>query len=450
MPRRRVLVVTPEPLAQRMAGPAIRALELGRAVAARHDVDVVSLAGCERTDEVVRLSSVDEAGLRRLVGLADVVVMQGDLLGLHPWLVDVDVPLVVDAYDPFHLEQLEQARPAGETTRRAVVRDCVTSLSTQLSRADLVLCASDRQRAMWLGHLAALGRVNPVTYDDDPSLSSLVTVVPFGVASTFPSGGEPAMRGVLSGVGASDPVVLWGGGIYPWFDPDVLIRAMAVVRTSLPQARLVFLGAGHPVLGSAGAGPRDRAEALAAELGLLGSTVFFHDGWVPYDQRHRWLAEADVGVSTHHAHVETEFAFRTRCLDYLWAGLPVVTTDGDAIADLVRSAGLGAVVPPSDVDALAAALLDLLGDPARRAECAAASAAAAERFRWPVVAEPLLRFCDSPRRAPDLVLSEVDRALLGLRTPGLRRGLRTRLAAAFREGGPRLLARRLVGRLRRR
>jgi hypothetical protein len=35
-------------------------------------------------------------------------------------------------------------------------------------------------------------------------------------------------------------------------------------------------------------------------------------------------------VSTHYEHVETTFAFRTRILDYLWAGLPVVATGGDA------------------------------------------------------------------------------------------------------------------------
>src|SRR6266542_2644636 len=96
---RRVVVVTEEPLAERLAGPAIRALELSRA----------------------------------LVGSADVVLVQGDVLGLQPWLAGADPPLVVDGYDPFHLEQLEQARSLGETRRRAVVRDCVQSLNRQLA-----------------------------------------------------------------------------------------------------------------------------------------------------------------------------------------------------------------------------------------------------------------------------------------------------------------------------
>ena len=71
--------------------------------------------------------------------------------------------------------------------------------------------------------------------------------------------------------------------------------------------------------------------------------VFFNEAWVPYDQRHNWLLDADCGVTTHFEHVETTFAFRTRVLDYLWAGLPIVTTDGDAFADLVRTERLGVV-----------------------------------------------------------------------------------------------------------
>ncbi len=56
--------------------------------------------------------------------------------------------------------------------------------------------------------------------------------------------------------------------------------------------------------------------------GALGTSVFFNPDWVAYEDRGDYLLEADAGVSTHFAHIETEFAFRTRILDYLWAGLP--------------------------------------------------------------------------------------------------------------------------------
>ena len=83
---------------------------------------------------------------------------------------------------------------------------------------------------------------------------------------------------------------------------------------------------------------------------------------MPYERRQDFLLDADVGVSTHLLHLETAYSFRTRMLDYLWAGLPVVTTTGDGFAELVAEHGIGRTVPPADVDALAGALEELLGD----------------------------------------------------------------------------------------
>ena len=52
MVRRRIVVVTGEVLAARLAGPAIRAREFARALSRDHDVTLVSTASCELTDEI--------------------------------------------------------------------------------------------------------------------------------------------------------------------------------------------------------------------------------------------------------------------------------------------------------------------------------------------------------------------------------------------------------------
>jgi hypothetical protein len=145
-----------------------------------------------------------------------------------------------------------------------------------------------------------------------------------------------------------------------------------------------------------------RAKALAEELGLVGTYVFFNEGWVDYDDRQNYLLESDVGVSTHLDHVETAFSFRTRILDYLWASLPVVASDGDGFADVIRTNGFGLVVPPRDVDALEAALYTLLADDEQREACRHAIERKVSDMRWSKVLEPLLEFCRHPVRAPDL------------------------------------------------
>jgi glycosyltransferase involved in cell wall biosynthesis len=122
------------------------------------------------------------------------------------------------------------------------------------------------------------------------------------------------------------------------------------------------MGLRHPNPAVAETSMSGQTLALAEASGLLGRTVHANRSWVPYGERQNHYLDADLGVSMHDDHLETRFSFRTRTLDYLWAGLPMVLTQGDAIADLTRTRGLGRVVPARDERAIADAVLDLLGD----------------------------------------------------------------------------------------
>ncbi len=133
---------------------------------------------------------------------------------------------------------------------------------------------------------------------------------------------------------------------------------------------------------------------------MADSHVIFND-WVPYEERALYLTEADLGVSTHHAHLETRYAFRTRMLDYLWARLPIVCTDGDYFGDLVRDSGLGRAVAPGDPDALAAAIGDMLDNPDARLTAREHLGAVAAAMTWEQVVEPLRQWCGAPAFAAD-------------------------------------------------
>ncbi len=399
----RILVVTADTLAPRMAGPAIRAWNIAGALALEHEVRLATTGQCSLTDAAIDVRAVDDDALRELVEWCDVFIFQGWVLAGRPWIAATDTVIVCDLYDPMHLEQLEQGREHGRDGRKVAVSDASRVLNEQLRRGDFFVCASDKQRDFWLGQLAGVGRVNPMVYDEDDALRSLIDVVPFGLAVEPPARTRPAVKGVIPGIAADDKLILWGGGIYNWFDPVTLIDAVGRLAERHPEVRLLFMGLRHPNPEVAEMRMAVAARRRADELGLTAKVVFFNEGWVEYDDRQNFLLDADLGVSTHFDHIETQFSFRTRILDYLWAGLPVVSTGGDSLADLIERRDLGLVVPPTDVEALETALEQLLFNDALAARCRANAAVAAAELTWPTVLEPLVAFCRRPRRAPDLL-----------------------------------------------
>ena len=369
-------------------------------------------ARCSASSPDFSCRSVAGRDLRKLEQWCDVVIFQGLILSIHPWLKKSTKVLVADLYDPFHLEVLEQEKDKSDAIRLRTSEDTVHALNIQLVRGDYFMCASAKQRDFWIGQLAGVGRVNPATYDLDETLDKLIGVVPFGIAEEPPVRSAPAIKGVVPGIVRDDSVILWGGGIYNWFDPLTLIRAVDRLRHRRPDVRLYFLGIKHPNPDVPEMRMSVQTRELSDQLGLTDTFVFFNEGWVPYEQRQNYLLDADIGVSCHLDHVETAYSFRTRILDYIWASLPVVTTQGDTFGDLVSSLGLGVAVPPQDVDALEEALFRLLDDQEFASQCRKQVAELAPRYTWANVLAPLADFCRAPRRAPDL-LDEFGETSLG-------------------------------------
>jgi glycosyltransferase involved in cell wall biosynthesis len=320
----------------------------------------------------------------------DWVLLHGHL-GNHYLAQRDDLPVVVDLYDPFLVENLHYHRELGF----APYRTDHATWRLQLGRGDLFLCSSPEQRYFYLGWLGALGRVNPLALEDDPSLERLITELPFGT-----SDGPPPARAragdVLPGVADGAPV-LYFGGIYDWYDPGVLLDALPAILEASPEAVVVFVDHPHPE-----GTPLDvaaDAKRVAERRGWLGTTVRF-EGWRPYQRRFELALAADVAVVTHRPGLETELSLRTRLVDLLWLGLPVVATEGGTMGRVLEKTGAGRTVPAGDPAALADAVTEYLGDPDARAEAGEAGRAWARERTWSRVAAQLLEFAAAPRRDP--------------------------------------------------
>jgi glycosyltransferase involved in cell wall biosynthesis len=375
-------------IGERLAGPAIRYWELAHGLARWHEVVLLTAhpPGLE-SDRVALLSLTKTSWATALEGM-DVCITQLVWPGVAAACARFGVRIVLDCYDPMLLEELEAFAGAAPRVRRARLNRTLAKTRMSLMAADAVVCANDRQRDLWLGALMSLGWLTPESYDLDPTLEKLIRLVPFGLPDQAPVRTGPGIRTSL-GLSDDDVLLVWGGGVWNWFDPLTLIEALAQLVPEHPSLHLAFLGVKHPNDRVPAGAMAARAEALARRLGLLSTHVHINYGWVPYDERQNHLMDADIGVSTHFDQLETRFAFRTRMLDYLWAGLPIIATEGDSFADLIEEQGAGLTVPAQDIDALVAALRGLLSDRDARERAGRRSREAAASFTWSHVAASL-------------------------------------------------------------
>ncbi|MFD6638560.1 glycosyltransferase family 4 protein [Micromonospora chalcea] len=270
----------------------------------------------------------------------DVVHAHGLRAGLVAALARPTAPLVVTWHNAVLATGLRGV--ASRLVERIVARAARVALGAS---ADLV------ERADALG--AADARLAPVAAPTLPA----------------PRRRRAAVRAEF-GVTADRPLILSVGRLHPQKRYDVLIDAAARWRTRTPAPAVVIAGSGPAYLPLAA-----RISAARAPVTLLGHRTDVAD----------LLAGADLAVVTSDWEARQLFA-----QEALRAGVPLVAT---AVGGLPELVGDGAVlVPPGDVDAVDAAVRDLLDDPARRAELGRRGTARAAT--WPTEADTVAALAD--------------------------------------------------------
>jgi glycosyltransferase involved in cell wall biosynthesis len=399
-----LLIVSHDVVAARMAGPGIRSYHLARVLAQHVGVTLAVPNSPSRElptpGFTIKTYAQDQwASLAPLVQQADVCLVACDVLNQFPQIGESDAHIVIDGYDPLLAEWLALNVHLNPARREEMWRRRMAELNRQYLWGDFYLCASERQRDWWLGLLEASGRINPMTYAGDPSLRNLVDLVPYGLDSRHPQRDQPVIKGVWEGISASDIVVLWGGGLWPWLDPFTAIRAIGEIWRQRQDIKLVFPGAIHPNPTMAKMQTHvEAAKALTKELNLLNQAVFFGD-WIPYTAWDDVLLESDLAVTLHYDTLETRLAFRSRLFEYIRGNLPIVATRGDATSELVARYGLGRCVDYQADAQVAAAILELVETPKHNLDTAFAQARA--QLTWEQAAQPLIRYCRQPWRAAD-------------------------------------------------
>ncbi len=206
-----------------------------------------------------------------------------------------------------------------------------------------------------------------------------VRIVPNGAPTIEARPDREAIRAAL-GVRPDDVAIVISAMLRPEKGHVTALRALAAALPRCPRLRLLVVGGGPPQRPT---GTLPQLVELAGALGVAERTTFLgRREDVP-----QILAAADVGLLPSD-HENLPLAL----LEYMAAGLPVVATAVGGVPDAVDDGVHALLVPPGEPQALAAALLATVEDPAaaaRRGDAARARHAA--RYTWDAVASAVER-----------------------------------------------------------
>ncbi|MBX6766264.1 MAG: glycosyltransferase family 4 protein [Actinomadura rubrobrunea] len=173
----------------------------------------------------------------------------------------------------------------------------------------------------------------------------------------FPGAGGDQIRKRYGMTGR--PVVVCVSRLVPRKGQDALIHAWPRVMRAVPDAALLLVGGGPY---------RARLERMADSLGVADAVVF--TGSVPWEELPAHYDAGDVFAMpcrTRRRGLDVE-GLGIVYLEASATGLPVVAGDSGGAPDAVLDGETGVVVPGRSVAAVAAALVDLLRDPAKARE----------------------------------------------------------------------------------
>jgi len=191
-----------------------------------------------------------------------------------------------------------------------------------------------------------------------------IVVIPNGVDLKMFSGCNDRLA--LDG----DPAILYIGGISRIKGVDVLIQAIAKLRSELPNMKLHLVGDGY----------MSDFQLLAKKEGVEKSVVFH--GLAPHSMVPRYYKSADICVfpSRHEG-------FGVVMLEAMSSGIPIIASDIGVFREIASNGENGMLFRSEDADSLSKAILVLYRDSNLRRKLSQAALKTVTKYSWENIAE---------------------------------------------------------------
>lgn len=284
-----------------------------------------------------------------------------------------------------------------EAQAKAYVYDDDTYLSHFWSSEQPVLLKGDvfsvcgiPQKYALIGELDVMKRLNKYTF----SYEFVYPILP-GVENRSINHDRNIIRGKF--VDDDDFVILWCGGYNTWTDINTLFHAIVGAMRENNKIKFVSVGGqidGHDDI--------TYNKFLAMIEKSKYSDRFKMMGWRPFSEVHNYYIESNAGINIDKFHYETVLGTRTRLLEMLQAGLPVITSLGCELSYIIKEKNIGLTFPIGDAKFLKNSILKLAKDPnLERYYSTRGKEFVTEELSFKETTKPLRDWIKDPKLAPD-------------------------------------------------
>ena len=262
-----------------------------------------------------------------------------------------------------------------------------------LRKGDVFSGLSNPQKYAVIGKLGMMGRLNR----ESMGYEFVHTIFPGmenEAGSDTANEKEKILRCKL--VEKDDFIVLWCGGYNAWADVEILFKGLEYAMERNPKIKFVSIGVGAIV------DPHSYPRFLANIKNSKHKEKFVMCGWLPsHEDVFKYYRESDIGISTDKNCYETLIGSRTRFVEMLTYGLPVITTAGCELGYILENEGVCRTVPTGDFASLGKLILKLAERNLLKDNLAKKYQNLIQKFSFETTISPLRKWILSPLYAPD-------------------------------------------------